>query len=73
MKTVVNHVLILELNSKDTVGVEMLQSQVRAGAGELPEKLGGVSFPLPKTPYPPANTLFQAELSGLNFPTLFKS
>ena len=49
MKTVVNHVLILELNSKDTVGVEMLQSQVRAGAGELPEKLGGVSFPLPKT------------------------
>ena len=48
-KTVVNHVLILELNSKHTVGVEMLQSQVRGGAGELPEKLGGVSFPLPKT------------------------
>ena len=72
MKTVVNHVLILGLNSKDTIGVEMLQSQVRAGAGELPEKLGGVSF-ASQNPYPPAHTLFQAELRGLNFPTLFKS
>ena len=72
MKTDVNHVLILELNSRDTVGIEMLQSQIRGRAGELPEKLGGV-LPASQNPYPPALTLFRAELRDLNFPTLFKS
>ena len=72
MKTVVNHVLILELNSKDTVGIEMLQSQVRAGAG-TPRKIRWCVLPASQNPYPPVLTLFQAELRGLNFPTLFKN